>query len=179
MAIVFTGGRLDRAAERRTDPEWVAEQAASPHARAVLAGDAGIHVTDEPRLALLPLAALDAAEPLLLGLDETGPGVRRRRQRSASRRRPGLGRDQRWIAAHGEGSPDPATGTRAIGLRCRRRHASPTPTAASPRTPPRSSTGTAATATARSAARRPRREGGIVRRCRAAAATTIRAPTRS
>ena len=28
--IVFTGERLDRAAERRSDPEWVAAQAASP-----------------------------------------------------------------------------------------------------------------------------------------------------
>ena len=60
--IVFTGERLDRVAERRSDPAWLAAQAASPHARAVLAGDAGVHVTgrDEPRLALLPLAPLGA-----------------------------------------------------------------------------------------------------------------------
>jgi len=30
MMIVFTGERLDRAADRRTDPTWVAAQAASP-----------------------------------------------------------------------------------------------------------------------------------------------------
>ena len=127
MGIVFTGERLDRAAERRTDPDWVAEQAASPRARAVLAGDAGIHVTDgdEPRLALLPLAALDATEPLLLGLDAAGPvfavdanGVRP----SGAVPPPVSAADQRWtargaIAAHGDGSADPATGTRPIGLR--------------------------------------------------------------
>ena len=121
MGIAFSGERLDRAAERRTDPEWVAEQAASPRARAVLAGDAGIHVTADERLALLPLAQLDAREPLLLGLDETGPvfavdadGTRSEGPVSAG--------DQRWtargaIAAQGESPPNPATGTRAIGLR--------------------------------------------------------------
>ena len=124
MAIVFTGGRLDRAAERRTDPAWLAEQVASPDARAVLAGDAGIHVTDGPRLALLPLAALDAPEPLLLGLDAAGPvfAVDANGTRSGAVAPPVSAADQRWtakgaIAAHGEGTPDPATGTRAIGLR--------------------------------------------------------------
>jgi NAD+ diphosphatase len=73
--ITFTGGSLDRVAERRGDPAWLAAQAADPAARAVLAGDDGIHVTaaGEPRVALVPLAALDAAEPLLLGLDADGP----------------------------------------------------------------------------------------------------------
>ena len=119
--IVFTGERLDRAGDRRTDAAWVADQAAGPTARAVLAGDAGIHVTADERLALLPLAGLDASEPLLLGLDETGPvfavdadGARSDRPVSAA--------DQRWtargaIAALGESPPDPVTGTRAIGLR--------------------------------------------------------------
>jgi NAD+ diphosphatase len=121
MGIVFTGERLDRATERRTDPEWVAEQAASPRARAVLAGDAGIHVTADERLALLPLAQLDAREPLLLGLDETGPvfAVDANGTRSGG---PVSAADQRWtvrgaIAAQGQSPPDPATGTRAIGLR--------------------------------------------------------------
>ena len=43
--ITFTGGTLDRVAERRGDPAWLAAQAADPAARAVLAGDDGIHVT--------------------------------------------------------------------------------------------------------------------------------------
>jgi NAD+ diphosphatase len=74
-AITFTGEALDRAAEHRADPDWLAAQAADPAARAVLAGDGGVHVTgeDEPRLALLPLARLDAPQALLLGLDAAGP----------------------------------------------------------------------------------------------------------
>jgi NAD+ diphosphatase len=73
--ITFTGGTLDRVAERRGDPAWLAAQAADPAARAVLAGDDGIHVTaaGEPRVALVPLAEVDAPEPLLLGLDADGP----------------------------------------------------------------------------------------------------------
>jgi NAD+ diphosphatase len=121
MGIVFTGERLDRAAEHRTDPRWVAAQAASPDARAVLAGDAGIHVTDgdEPRLALLPLATLEAREPLLLGLDAAGPVFAVDADGAQPSGAPVSVADQRWtaIAAHGEGSPDPATGTRPIGLR--------------------------------------------------------------
>jgi NAD+ diphosphatase len=118
--IVFTGERLDRVAEKRTDPAWVAEQVASPDARAVLAGDAGIHVTEEPRLALLPLAALGAGEPLLLGLDATGPVFAV--DTGGNSHAPVSAADQRWtvpgaIAAQGEGEPDPDTGTRAIGLR--------------------------------------------------------------
>jgi NAD+ diphosphatase len=74
-AITFTGEALDRVAEHRGDPGWLAAQAADPAARAVLAGDGDVHVRDdrEPRLALVPLAPLNAAEPVLLGLDETGP----------------------------------------------------------------------------------------------------------
>jgi NAD+ diphosphatase len=73
--ITFTGEVLDRAAEHRSDPDWLAAQAADPGARAVVAGDAGIHVIgdDEPRLALVPLAPLAHSEPLLLGLDGAGP----------------------------------------------------------------------------------------------------------
>ena len=116
---MFTGERLDRAADRRTDPEWVAAQAESPDARAVLAGDAGIHVSGD-RLALVPLAALDAREPLLLGLDAAGPvfAVDANGDSAA----PVSAADQRWtargaIAAQGEGALDPATGTRPLGLR--------------------------------------------------------------
>jgi NAD+ diphosphatase len=74
-AITFTGEVLDRVAEHRGDPRWLAAQPADPAARAVLASDGGVHVTDaaEPRLALVPLAPLDATDPLLLGLDEAGP----------------------------------------------------------------------------------------------------------
>ena len=105
--ITFTGERLDRAAERRGDPAWIAAQAASADARAVLAGGAGVHVTaqGEPRLALLPLAALRASEPLLLGLDATGPVF------AVDAGGDGL------VGAHGEGPPDPGTHTRPIGLR--------------------------------------------------------------
>ena len=109
--IVFSGERLDRAADRRTDPAWVAAQAASPAARAVLVGDDGVRVTvpaGEPRVALLALAGLDATEPLLLGLDEIGP-VFAIDEDGAAARPP--------VAAHGEGPLDPATGTRPLGLR--------------------------------------------------------------
>jgi NAD+ diphosphatase len=117
--IVFTGERLDRAADRRSDPEWVAAQVESPDARAVLAGDAGIHVNGE-RLALVPLAALDAREPLLLGLDATGPVFAV--DANGDSAGPVSAADQRWtargaIAAQGEGPPDPVTGTRPLGLR--------------------------------------------------------------
>ena len=125
--IVFTGERLDRVAERRTDPAWLAAQAESPHARAVLVGDAGVHVTgaDEPRVALVPLAPLGAEEPLLLGLDGTGPvfAVDAERSRNGSQPPPPVSTaDQHWtargaIAAHGEGEADPVTGMRPLGLR--------------------------------------------------------------
>jgi NAD+ diphosphatase len=158
MRIVFTGERLDRAPDRRTDPAWVAAQAASPRARAVLAGDAGVHLTTdgEPRLALVPLAALAAGEPLLLGLDENGPVF----AVDADERANGT------IAAHGEGEPDPATGTRPFGLR------------AAAATLPHADAGLAAHAAALVNWHRRHRhcsvcgapttvaDGGIVRRCR-------------
>jgi NAD+ diphosphatase len=122
MGIVFTGERLDRAAERRTDPAWLAAQAASPRARAVLAGDAGVHVTADERLALVPLAGLDAREPLLLGLDDAGPVFAVDTDGDGQAPPPVSAAGQRWtargaIAGHGESPFDPATGTRAIGLR--------------------------------------------------------------
>jgi NAD+ diphosphatase len=74
-AITFTGEELDRVAEHRGDPRWLAAQAADPAARAVLVGDGGVHVTgdDQPRLALVPLAPLGARDPVLLGHDAAGP----------------------------------------------------------------------------------------------------------
>jgi NAD+ diphosphatase len=112
----FSGARLDRAADARKDPVWVAAQREHPGARAVVARDDGVLVagTDPPRLALVPLGeAPTAGEPLLLGLDEAGPvfvadadgGV------APGRLPPPL------IASHGIGEPDPATGARPYGLR--------------------------------------------------------------
>ena len=77
----------------------------------MLVGDDGVRVTvpvGEPRVALLPLAGLATAEPLLLGLDEAGP-VFAVDEDGAAARPP--------VAAHGEGPLDPETGTRPLGLR--------------------------------------------------------------
>jgi NAD+ diphosphatase len=68
----FAGGALDRASDRRHDSAWVAAQTRDPAARAVVVSDGGVRVNGD-RLALVPLAAIDAGEPLLLGLDEHGP----------------------------------------------------------------------------------------------------------
>jgi NAD+ diphosphatase len=69
----FTGAALDRVGDsRRRDLEWVAEQRAHPGARAVVAGDRGLRVVAN-RLELVPLAELNGADPLLLGLDGQGP----------------------------------------------------------------------------------------------------------
>jgi NAD+ diphosphatase len=70
--ITFTGEALDRAAEHRGDDAWLAAQQHHPRARAVVAGDAGVQLTDG-RLALVPLQDLGQSEPLLLGLDGHGP----------------------------------------------------------------------------------------------------------
>jgi NAD+ diphosphatase len=109
----FSGARLDRAADQRKDPEWVAAQRAHPRARAVLAGDAGVHLTaaDPPRLALTPLgAAPDHHEPLLLGLDDIGPVFAVDADPAGEPPRP-------LIGAHGAGAPDRVLGTRPFGLR--------------------------------------------------------------
>ncbi len=72
-AITFTGEALDRAAERRGDEAWLAAQQADPSARAVVVGDAGVHMADG-RLALVPLRTVEASgQPLFLGLDDQGP----------------------------------------------------------------------------------------------------------
>jgi len=111
--IAFTGGELDRAPERRRDPAWLAAQAADPAARAVLAGDGGVHVAGagEPRLALVPLASLQAAEPVLLGLDGAGPVFAVDVDGAPD------GTLRPLVGAHGEGPAHAETGTRALGLR--------------------------------------------------------------
>ena len=72
----FTGAALDRAADgRRRDGAWLAAQRAHPHARALIAGSAGVRAAGDT-IELEPLeSALDggAAEPILLGLDAAGP----------------------------------------------------------------------------------------------------------
>ncbi len=113
----FTGAQLDRAGDaRRRDPAWVAAQREDPGARAVLARDAGV-VMDGDRLALVPLAAA-AGEPLLLGLDASGPLF------AVDLDAPAAGGDRapRLIAAGGlRGSggerPAPGDGPRPVALR--------------------------------------------------------------
>jgi NAD+ diphosphatase len=69
----FTGAALDRVGDaRRRDADWLAAQLGHPGARAVVAGDRGLRIADGA-LELVPLATLDPGEPLLLGLDATGP----------------------------------------------------------------------------------------------------------
>ncbi len=71
----FTGARLDRADDgRRRDAAWVAAQSADPRARVLLAGTAGIAMSDG-HLAYLPLADAPAQSepPVLLGIDNQGP----------------------------------------------------------------------------------------------------------
>jgi NAD+ diphosphatase len=107
MSLTFTGGSLDRVAEHRGDAAWLAAAAADPAARAVIAGDDGIYVDAADRLALVPLADLQAAEPLLLGLDADGPVF-------AVDAEPDGG-PHPAIAARGEGPAH--AGTRPMGLR--------------------------------------------------------------
>ena len=73
MDNAFTGAALDRAGDsRRRDQAWLDEQRAHPAARAVVAGDRGLRIAGG-HLELVPLAELNGAEPLFLGLDEHGP----------------------------------------------------------------------------------------------------------
>jgi NAD+ diphosphatase len=118
MAVVeepnaFSGARLDRAADQRKDPGWVFAQRAHPRARALVAGDAGVHLTEAgaPRLALVALAAAPAHhEPLLLGLDDAGPVFAVDADPPGEPPRP-------LIGANGTGAPDRVLGTRPFGLR--------------------------------------------------------------
>lgn len=72
----LTGAQIDRPADAlRRDPAWLAEQRASPAARALVLGDAGVRGTADG-VELVPLADVDLTgleEPLLLGFDADGP----------------------------------------------------------------------------------------------------------
>jgi NAD+ diphosphatase len=71
----FAGARIDRAGQRRTDPDWLRERLADPASRAVLVGPAGVLVDaslEPPRPVLVPLSAVSADEPVLLGVDDVG-----------------------------------------------------------------------------------------------------------
>ena len=61
----FAGNPLDRAGDRRNDPEWLAEQAANPEALALVLweGRPLLEAADEPRLAWLPMAHARAVAP--------------------------------------------------------------------------------------------------------------------
>jgi NAD+ diphosphatase len=106
----FSGATLDRAVDERKDPDWIAAQQRAAGARAVLVGDAGVHLGPEGRLALVPLG--DAAAPLFLGLDDNGPvfAVDTEGAGNGTRPRP-------LVGAYGDGAADQRTGTRAVGLR--------------------------------------------------------------
>ena len=117
----FTGARLDRAGDaRRRDGAWLAGQYEHRAARAVLAGDEGV-VMDGDRLARVPLAEAmmaRAAEPILLGIDATGPLF----VLDVDAPEPGGDRPPPLIAAGGaRGSgarpPGPAAGPRPVPLR--------------------------------------------------------------
>jgi len=109
----FTGATLDRAADERKDPAWVAAQRTRPDARAVLAGDAGVHVVagGPPRLALVPLSEVsDGGEPILLGIDAGGPVF-------VVDTEPGGEPPRPLVGSHGSDSAAPGAATRAVGLR--------------------------------------------------------------
>jgi NAD+ diphosphatase len=108
----FTGAPLDRAADERKDPDWVAAQGEHPSARALLAGDAGVHVltSDPSRLALVPLAEAHGAGPILLGLDADGPVFVVDTERDGEPPRPLVGERPAQGAAGG-------AATRPVGLR--------------------------------------------------------------
>jgi NAD+ diphosphatase len=71
----FTGAQLDRAADgRRRDHAWLAAQRADPRARVLVAGTAGVAMSDG-HLSYVPLESAPAAleAPVLLGVDRDGP----------------------------------------------------------------------------------------------------------
>ena len=109
----FSGAALDRVADERKDPAWVAEQRADRAARTLLVGNAGVHLvaSGEPRLALLPLADVrDGAEPVLLGLDPTGPVFVVDAEPDGDPPRP-------LVGDRGAAPAAPGGATRAVGLR--------------------------------------------------------------
>lgn len=74
----FAGNPLDRAGDRRNDPEWLAEQAADPEALALVLweGRPLLEAGGEPRLVWLPMAHARAVVPdreLFLGLWKGAP----------------------------------------------------------------------------------------------------------
>jgi NAD+ diphosphatase len=73
MAVTntFAGAALDRASQRRTDADWIAERLEDPSSRAVVIGDAGPWL-DGDRPALVPVAGRAVEEPIFLGVDEDG-----------------------------------------------------------------------------------------------------------
>jgi NAD+ diphosphatase len=106
----FSGAALDRAVDERKDADWVAAQERAPGARAVLVGDAGVHLGPDGRLALVPLG--DAAAPLFLGLGEDGPVFVVDTEGAGDGTLP-----RPLIGAYGGGTADPGSGTRPVGLR--------------------------------------------------------------
>jgi len=71
----FAGARLDRAGQRRTDAAWLRERLADPASRALLVGSEGVFVdasSEPPRPLLVPLSAVSADDPVLLGVDDAG-----------------------------------------------------------------------------------------------------------
>jgi NAD+ diphosphatase len=71
----FAGASIDRAVERRTDPDWLRERLADPASRAVLVGAEGVLVdasSEPPRPLLVPLSAVSVSDPVLLGVDDVG-----------------------------------------------------------------------------------------------------------
>jgi NAD+ diphosphatase len=71
----FTGAQLDRASDgRRRDDVWLTGQQADPRARVLVAGTAGVTVSDG-RLSYLPLRSAPPGiePPVLLGIRSDGP----------------------------------------------------------------------------------------------------------
>ena len=127
----FTGAALDRAGDsRRRDQAWLDEQRAHPAARAVVAGDRGLRIAGG-HLELVPLAELNGAEPLFLGLDEHGPLFAVDEDPLREGRVP-------MVGSGGVRGEPPANAGRRARCRCARpRRSSPTPRAGSSPTPRR------------------------------------------
>ena len=127
----FTGAALDRAGDsRRRDPSGSPSSARIPGARAVVAGDRGLRIADD-RLELVPLAELNGAEPLLLGLDADGPVF------AVDEDPPRDGRVPMVGSGGVRGEPPDGRRRRPHAACARPRRGSRAPTAASPPTPPR------------------------------------------
>jgi NAD+ diphosphatase len=92
----FSGATIDRAGARRTDERWVEEMLRDPDSRAIAVSADGVLVDDapEPSLARVPLAAIEARDPILLGLE-----------------------DGRALFAVDLADAEPPEGTRSLGLR--------------------------------------------------------------